>query len=227
MNFLEMCKRLRIEAGVSGTGPATVVGQTGEYERLVTWVQAANTEIQNRHNTWTFMWERFEIPTSVIGPDTYCRDYSFDNTDVKWFDPRSITLYPETAGEATEHRLIYIPYDQWVHSRYHQGTPGTGTPTRFTILPDKSLRLSPTPDAVYRVQGDYYREAQKLTANSHVSYLPEDHHMAAVYRALQSYGMYESAPEIVEYATARFAEEMGVLERDYLAPLKIALRALA
>ena len=39
--FLELCKRLRAEAGLSGSGPSTVINQTGHYGNVVRWVQQA------------------------------------------------------------------------------------------------------------------------------------------------------------------------------------------
>lgn len=55
MTFLDMVKRLRLEAGASGSGPVTVLNQVGEYERLVKWINTAWVDLQADNQDWQFL----------------------------------------------------------------------------------------------------------------------------------------------------------------------------
>ena len=60
MNFLELCQRVRQDAGVSGEGPTAVTGQSGILSRIVSWVKQANNEIQLKNKDWRFLWAQGE-----------------------------------------------------------------------------------------------------------------------------------------------------------------------
>ncbi len=61
MDYLSLCQRLRKEAGVSGDGPATVVGQTSMYDKLVGWIDTAWQEMQTSRPDWLFMNKQFNF----------------------------------------------------------------------------------------------------------------------------------------------------------------------
>lgn len=44
--YLELCQAFREDIGIAGTGPATVVGQTGILGRIVRWIADADITIQ-------------------------------------------------------------------------------------------------------------------------------------------------------------------------------------
>ena len=67
MNFLDLAKRLRMEAGIAGTGPDTTVGQAGELGRIVTWIGEAYEDIQNKRNDWGFLRQGFSFNTLSTG----------------------------------------------------------------------------------------------------------------------------------------------------------------
>ena len=61
MNFLSLCKRLRQEAGYSGSGPSSVTNQAGESKRVVDWINDAWLDIQGMRSDWRFMLEPFSV----------------------------------------------------------------------------------------------------------------------------------------------------------------------
>lgn len=61
MNYLDLCKRVSQEAGYSGSGPSKVTGQTGEMQRVVSWVQDAWIELQQQQKYWRFMLSSFDV----------------------------------------------------------------------------------------------------------------------------------------------------------------------
>lgn len=79
MTFLELVQRLRQECRVSGTGPVTVVGQSAEFNRLVTWTNEAWQEIQRGNSYWRFLRASCTCPT-VQGQASYSAT-SFGLTD--------------------------------------------------------------------------------------------------------------------------------------------------
>lgn len=70
MNFLGLVQRLTQEAGASGAGPTDVVGQQGEYARMVNWVNDAWLDIQSLHQDWEFLRTTCSFPT-VDGQAVY------------------------------------------------------------------------------------------------------------------------------------------------------------
>lgn len=70
MTFLQLFQRLKMECGASGTTPTTALAQTGEYARLVAWVNTAWMDIQTMHQDWQWMRTTATFPT-VTGQPTY------------------------------------------------------------------------------------------------------------------------------------------------------------
>lgn len=68
--FLQLCNRLKLECGVNGNDMITTTGQTGEYNRLVTWINAAWLDIQNMRSDWQWMRATATFPT-VAGQLSY------------------------------------------------------------------------------------------------------------------------------------------------------------
>jgi hypothetical protein len=70
VNFLALVQRLKTECGVSGSTPTSVVSQTGEYGRLVNWINTAWMDIQMMRQDWDWMRTTATFPT-VTGQATY------------------------------------------------------------------------------------------------------------------------------------------------------------
>lgn len=70
MTFLELCQLVARTAGLSGTGPTAVTGQSGDLDRIVDWVQMADLDIQQEHPNWKFMWAEGHFET-IVGETEY------------------------------------------------------------------------------------------------------------------------------------------------------------
>jgi hypothetical protein len=81
-------------------------------------------------------------------------------------------------------------------------------PLNSTVTPDFKLQVAPLPDRDYWLVGEYVFEPVELRADTDIPVLPKRFHMAIVWRALRSYGMFESAPEVVMRADDALNEIM-------------------
>lgn len=216
MTFLELAKRLRQEAGVSGTGPSTVLSQTGEMKRLVDWINTAWLDVQQDMPDYNWMKGSFTLTLSSTDPEYTPGNASL--ADHRAWVNRSLKVY--TTSVADEEELGYIPYDEF-RSLYMVGSVATGRPFCYTVTPDKSLRFFPTPDATYYVTGEYQKTASEMAADADEPGLPAEYHMAIVYRALMKYARYEAAPEIYEDAKAEYKRMMTAIKLDQLPDIQM------
>lgn len=204
MTFLELARKLRREAGVSGTSttPSATTNQTGEMERLVNWINDAWMDIQNSHRTWKWMRSQARVSTTS-GDGTYeTGDFTDDRAGGAvanfghWLVD-SFSIYLNSIGQSDERELPYMPFDDWKRL-YDFGSEASLTdyPVVMTVDPtDSSIRLGRTPNGVYVVRGEFYHCASPLSGDSDEPGMPSQFHDAIVWRALMFYGEYESAPE--------------------------------
>ncbi len=215
MTKLELCQRLRQEAGISGTGPAATTGQTGEMLRVVTWVDDAYRDVQNLHQMWEFLRSDFSFPT-VASTQTYTRAAA-NLADLKRWKLDSMRVYLTSTGVTDEQRIDFVP---WADFRdvylYAANRSNTGRPVKFTVKPDKSLMFWPTPDAIYTVVGEYWKLADVLADNSDEPLFDEDFHMVIVWHAIRYYGAFEAAPEKFSFGMSEYERLMSQLCTDQL-----------
>ena len=215
MTFLELCQRLRLEAGVSGTGPVSVLNQAGSYEKLVKWVQAAYEDIQNEHDDWFFLQTEFSFST-ISGVQNYTKTaVGLDELrNWKMGQLGDIRIYSSVSDETW---LEYIPWDEF-RANYLIGTSRTsqGRPSVFSIKPDMSMSLWQTPDAVYTVNGEYFKRAQTLTTNTSEPIFPQQYHMMIVWRALMYYAAKTAADEKYAHGQNEYRRLLNSMEQEML-----------
>lgn len=207
MNYLALCKRLRQEAGIAGSGPSTVTGQTGEYLRVTEWVAAAYEDIQSVHQDWDFL--RTDITFSTSDPSISVSNFG------SWKE-NSFRCYLTATGVSDEQFLAYIPWEQF-RDLYLFGSnrSTTGRPTCITVKPDLSLYIYPTADAAYTVTGEYYKAPYTFSADADVPVF-HLHHMAIVWRALMYYGQYSSEPDKYQAGIGEYERLLSKMEGAYL-----------
>lgn len=196
MNYLEICKRVRQEVGVAGTGPSAVTSQTGEYKRIVDWVASAWEDLQNKRTDWLWMNGTFSFVT-IADQDTYTASEAGIASRFKRWDRDNLRIYTTATGVADETRLTYLPWEQWRHP-FRTGVQTAGRPTMATTMPNGSLGVGYKPTAGFTISGDYHKSAQSLTADADTPEMPSEYHMAIVYRAMMMYGRYMGANEVYE-----------------------------
>jgi hypothetical protein len=209
---LALCQRLRQEAGLSGTGPASVLSQTGEMKRIVDWVSAAYEDIQNLHATWRFLRADFSFST-IAGVQDYTPAAVSLSDFASWIK-NDIRIYSAAADEDT---LEYQPWEMF-RQTYFFGSSRTqsGRPTVVTVRPNNTLTLWPIPDAVYTANGEYYKSAQVMSANISVPVIPSRFQMIIVWKALMHYGAYAGADEKYAHGNNEFKRILSMMEFDQL-----------
>jgi hypothetical protein len=214
LTFLEQCQRVRQEVGANGTGPSTVISQSGEYKRIVDWVADADTEVQRRSNEWKFMRGDFEITTVVDDGSYLPSETDIPITNFRDWRPTTFKIYLKSAGAGTEAELPYIDYQCYLDLKVGDAT--SSQPTYFTIGNSMEILLWPVPDSVYTVTGEYQKSAAKMTADDDSPPYPAEFHMLPVYRAMMRYARYNSAAEIYQDAERDYNRMLREMERTQL-----------
>ena len=219
MNYLELCQRMRQECGISGTGPSTVVNQTGNLKRIVDWVNTAWIDIQTSHQDWDWMRTSASFPT-VASQATYALGTGTGTVGVsvatfgKW-DRDTFRNYDTSVGTDSEVFMGFVHYDTW-RDVYFYGAQRTTTtrPVDMSITPAKAIALGPPPLAGYTITGDYFTAPLDMTADADIPALPAQFQMAIIYRAMMSYGAYEAAPEVYQRGELEFGKLMRRMTVD-------------
>lgn len=202
MDFLSLVQALQEESGTSSATISSLAGVTGEALRLKNWVRRANLAIQSKYTNWNFLFVDADVIASTgIGT----ADYAAPN-DINQWDRASFKIDGVRVDESNV--LTYTP------SEFPDAQ--SGTPTRVYIMPDKSLRLWPTPASALDVVAAYWKVPVDLSVNADVSLIPAQFHPLIVYEALRYYANWEKAEEIKAQALEGIAEWMPRLEASEL-----------
>lgn len=227
MTYLDLCKRVRQEAGIQGEGPTTVLDQVGMLKKVTDWVQRAWIDIQLMRGNWNFMWAEFTFNTNTTDRDYLAADVSI--TDLHLWDEQSFQIHDPAIGYTDQNELVFHTYAGWraKYRRQMEARP-VDRPQLLTILPDKKIRFEPKPDKIYTLEGDYKRSAQTFTANGDLpTGLPDDYHMIIVWQALKEYGYHKLAPEKLDQAETEFDSLLYRLEDEELPQMSEDYQALA
>jgi hypothetical protein len=219
MTFLELCQKLRQEAGISGAGPASVVNQQGEYARIVNWIINAWQEIQLTRKDWYFLRGDFTFDTVAL-KGAYTPAEAGISTRFKMWDIDSLRLYLKSTGQNDERSLTYLPYEDF-RRQFLTGQRLNNRPLYFTFDTDLNLVFGDIPEAVYTVTGEYFKKPQVFAStvtenNTVVPDMPEEYHMLIVYEALKKYAMFEAAPEVLQYAMTNASRIYNALQSEQL-----------
>jgi len=214
MTYLQLCQQLREKAGISGTGPTAVTGQSGEMLRLVNWINQAWEEIQLSRTNWLWMRGDFSFQT-VANDYDYTPAQAGITTRFSQWDVDTIKSFRTSIGVSNEYELNEQTYSRY-RSLYLTGPQPAGTPIIFSIAPDRKLLIGPKPDGIFTVSGQYWKSPQALVNDGDTPEMPAEFHMLIVWRALEMYGWYESAAEIIALAEKKIRFYMNRLEMNQL-----------
>lgn len=219
MTFLELVQRLRQECGISGTGPAAVTNQTGELRRLVDWVATSWDDIQRLHQDWSWLKGTYSF-AATPNDDRYTSADAGIATRFKTWDRNMARVYSSSVNDETE--LMFLAYEEWRHI-YRVGTQTSARPVHFSIDPaSKDLLLGYKPDIAYTISGEYFKSVQTLAADGDEPEMPEEYHMAIVYKAMMKYARYNAAGEIYEDASTEYRKIRAELEARELPQMLMA-----
>lgn len=189
MNFLELCKETRRRCGIQGSGPVTVVGQTGMMESVVKWVVSADTSIQNTFTDWKFLWAEWSANTSID------QNIYIGNTDLGSWDIESFSI---NKGQVDGSPLSYVEYSRNYYQLF------SGRPSCVSVRNDNALVLDCKPDDVYVIGAEYWKKPQEMTENTSVSLIPSQFHDAIVWRAVMFFAEEEDYGELLARAEKEF-----------------------
>lgn len=223
MTYLELVQRLRMESGIAGTGPTTTVNQIGELGRLVSWIDAAYEDIQNKRNDWRFLRKNFTLAL-VSAQNIYPRtspQLTLSGGDVKNWKRNSLRIYTDTVNFSDE---LWLPNRDWDLFRDNRlrgaSSNQTGRPIEFSSDPSKDIYVWPKPNAAtpYFIRGEYY-QAPDVFINDSSEPIFDTNQMAIVYNALMRYASYVSEPALFSYAQQQYGRLIGKLEADWAEPI--------
>jgi hypothetical protein len=200
MNFLQLCQRLRQEAGGSGDGPPSVLNQQGENRLYVTWINQAWQEIQNYRTDWGFHWAELSQPITQ-GNSTVLLP-----ADLRTLRGESLHIDGQQVEVVSWERM----------QRMRRQALASGRPSICAQAPNGQLYLDRETDADYTLSGDYYTTPQSLTDNGDVPLLPDHYHPLIVYKAMMLYAGYENAPEVFTAGQLHYQQMLADLEQDQL-----------
>jgi hypothetical protein len=206
--FLQLVQDLHRECGASGTAPTSVIGQTGEAQRLVRWIRDADLKVQRLWVNWKFRRLDYSQPTVQSQP-TLPKPGNLAVWDLATF-----FIVPPTGVVGTDNEML--PAVEYEQVKREFLDTSEGQPARVIIMPDSSLKFEGTPDGAYTILADYYRKTVTMSQNTDVSIIPEDYHDVILGRALMMYGNFENGPEIKEQGQELYAEFLARLENDQL-----------
>lgn len=221
MTFLQLVQALRQECGVSGSGPAAVQSQTGESKRLVDWTNAAWLEIQGLHDNWDFMRKVFSFQTqAAVGDYT---PTAAGLTDHRYWHTDTLRTYKTSVGIADEQWLVEWEYATFRNTyRFNQQTTQTGRPVVFAVKPmDKALMFGNVPDDIYTAVGEYQAVPSELVADGDTPSIPSHLHRVIVFKAMESYALFESAPEVLTRSQTGYSRLINQLQREQLPQISL------
>jgi hypothetical protein len=219
--FLQLAAALRQEVAGNGTGPSAVTGQTGELKRIVDWISAADEDVQQEHDEWKFMVGSFTLNTVADDNSYAAADCVTPITNLRDWRMRSFKIYLLSAGTSNETALQWISYQDW-YERYNTGPQTSQRPVHFAVGNDMSIKLGPTPNAVYRISGEYQKSVTTLAANGDTPAYPSEYHMLPVYGGMMKYGRYTGASEVYQDGERQYNKLMRRMERTQLPRVRLA-----
>jgi hypothetical protein len=212
--YLNLCKSLRTECGVSGTD-TTVASGSAEWLRMVGWIAQAWIEIQEKQPDWEWMRKNVTFNTQATKGEYTAAEAGV--TDLGTWKGDSFRLYLQSAGVGTEQRIGFKDYNTY-RNYYLLSTRKTtyARPSEITISPSRTLMLGLIPNDIYVVSGEYWSSPITLAADADTPAMPSQFHSAIVYRAMMHYGAYEAASDVYERGEKNFKEMMAALRNHQL-----------
>src|SRR5690554_604790 len=211
MNFLELCKVLRREIGYSGSGPVAVTGQTGQSQREVAWTEDAWLAIQRDRPNWRFMAVEFSQPFTAGAALVAL------GSDARALNKNTLVSF-RADGQRSFPEVVEI---EALQALRRENPTVTGALSIAALDGGGNVQLYPTPQFDGTIHGTYQRRPVMITDNLDEPAMPEEYHMAIVWRALMTGAAYEGAQNLYLSAQANYIELMNRLTQDQLPQMKM------
>lgn len=237
MNFLQICQMTARESSViSGTQPASVVGQTGKLGKLVNWCSDAWADIQLLNPDWFWMQGEFSstpgaiaaggtgrYTAAALGVTTRFGDWIRDKQLPDNTIYRSLTIYDPAIGLSDEGSLTEISWETW-RVKYGRGLQTANRPLEWAVSPARELCLGPIPDApAYIIKGPYLKSAQILAANTDIPECPDFFHRIIAWGGLILMVRHDEAPaDVLAGAVEQYSNLLAAMQRHELEDMTLA-----
>lgn len=154
--FLDIAKNASIEAGIPGTGLASVENNDGINLKIVKWVNDAWAEIQALHfEKWRFM----------RGVGTFAVTSAQENYNLQEINAPDLHRFKDdTILHSDGTPITVIDSQEWFERGYMLSTE-VGKP-KYALLTSEALKFYPRSDQNYALSYVYYRSPQVLSENN-------------------------------------------------------------
>lgn len=246
MNFLAGCQRTHLLIGAGsrgntskpGTVPITTAGQTDELAELVEHFSMAWLNFQTSQPWgWLIKQGTLAFANGVGSADpmatlTNYRDWVPFHEPGRYRQRKYVLSYATANGQTGEQKVYFEPYE--VFRGFRDRSPvASGRPIYFTIHPDMTWEVYPTPDQDYTLRLDYLTKAQKLVAATDGALkledypaagrgLPDDLQDVVVWLAIKYWAETRGDLKKLELAERRYREMLKPIKERYLPGLWVA-----
>lgn len=238
MTYLQLCQRIHLLLGMGsrgntakpGTVPTAVSGQVDELAEIVEWAKLAWRDVQIEY-PWGWLVAQgtlaFGAGTDTVVPNTTLTNY---REWIPFVEPygmgsrKYVLSYITSAGSTAEQKVYFEDWDTFRGFR-DRADVATGRPVYFTIKPDHSWQVYPTPDVSYTLRFDYlYKPKIFTTSDGAVNIedypstgrgLPEEFQDAIVWRAIRYWAETRGDANMFQIADRRYRELMQPIKRRY------------
>ena len=211
--YLELCQDMARDVGIPGDGPSSVTSTSlsEEENAVVRYIKTADQDIQSRWFDWDYLWSEATI-TASSGTSTLTSSNSgFPSSLGNW----RLDSFVWNKSSDDYQILEYVPWNEY-REDYKYGTIDSDIPEVFTVIPDNTIDLYPTPNASVAVSAEYWSTPTLLSSDSQVSEIPARFHRIIIARAKMFYAENEDAPEIMVSSLSEFEDQLDKLEADQL-----------
>jgi len=204
MNFLELCQKVSTEAGITTTGPTSVVAQTGILSKVVSWVRQADIDIQLERSDWFFLWKTTQANLVANKSEYMPVDLAAGDINVV-----HLALIDSKAAQV----LQWTDYVE-LYRKTGKQADVADRPSAVARSPNGKFYFYPVPLLPCKIQIDYSTVPVHLTSNMDVPKVPERFHYAIVQKALMYYAEHEEDINRYNQARLNYLDWLNVMGRD-------------
>ena len=209
--YLELCHDMARDVGIPGDGPSSVTSTSlsEEENAVVRYIKTADQDIQSRWFDWDYLWSEATITASSGTSNLTSSNSGFPSSLGNW----RLDSFVWNKSSDDYQILEYVPWNEY-REDYKYGTIDSDIPEVFTVKPDNTIDLYPTPNASVAVSAEYWSTPTLLSSDSQVSEIPARFHRIIIARAKMFYAENEDAPEIMVSSLSEFEDQLDKLEAD-------------
>jgi len=204
-----LCIETLDEYGIGGGSSGFDVATTNfEHKRLLKWMVAAITYVDNLHTDWRYLWVDWTGPSLDAASSSITLPVVATYGEVNQWVRNSIWLDRETDNP------IRLRYKDWksFRERYRSNTLATSDPLYYSEAPDGTLYLDSKTRKAHVPSGEFFRRTAELSDDDDEPLAPYNHRRIYQVKAILNYAVREDAPEILGGEAAEYDDLLEKLE---------------